>query len=92
VVYAIEGEGYTDMQGKRIPWEAGDVLYVPPAMWEHQHMNDNPKSITQIRIGFNIRQWFTSVWPQGFTSTRIYDDQGNPMEAGRIVRTRERTR
>jgi len=55
-------------------------------------MNDNPKSITQIRIGFNIRQWFTSVWPEGFTSTRIYDDQGNPIEAGRIVRTRERTR
>ena len=92
VVYASEGEGYTEMQGKRIPWEAGDVLYVPPCMWEHQHMNDNPNSITQIRIGFGIRQWFTSIWPEGFTSTRIYDDQGNPIEAGRIVRTRERTR
>ena len=23
VVYAIEGEGYTEMNGKRIPWEAG---------------------------------------------------------------------
>jgi len=30
--------------------------------------------------------------PQGFTSTRIYDDQGNPIESGRIVRNRERTR
>ena len=72
--------------------EIADVLYVPPCMWEHQHMNDNPNSITQIRIGFGIRQWFTSIWPEGFTSTRIYDDQGNPIEAGRIVRTRERTR
>jgi mannose-6-phosphate isomerase-like protein (cupin superfamily) len=91
VVYAIEGQGFTDMQGKRIPWQAGDVLYVPPAMWEHQHINENPSSITQIRIGFNIRQWVTSIWPQGFTSTRIYDDEGNPIEAGRIVRKRERT-
>ena len=91
VVYAIEGQGFTDMQGKRIPWEAGDVLYVPPAMWEHQHINENPSSITQIRIGFNIRQWVTSIWPQGFTSTRIYDDEGNPIEAGRIVRKRERS-
>ena len=91
VVYAIEGEGYTDMQGKRIAWQAGDVLYVPPAMWEHQHINENPNSITQLRIGFNIRQWITSIWPQGFTSTRIYNDEGDPIEAGRIVRKRERS-
>ena len=91
VVYAIEGQGFTDMQGKRIPWQAGDVLYVPPAMWEHQHINENPNSITQIRIGYNIRQWVTSIWPKGFTSTRIYDDEGNPIEAGRITRKRERS-
>lgn len=92
VVYAIEGEGFTEMQGKRIPWEAGDVLYVPPAMWEHQHMNDNPNPIKQLRIGFGIRAWFTSIWPEGFTNQRIYDDGGNPIEAGRIVRHRERAR
>ena len=92
VVYAVEGEGYTEMQGKRIPWEAGDVLYVPPAMWEHQHTNDNPKPIRQLRIGFGIRPWFTSIWPEGFTSQRIMDDEGNPIEAGRIRRERERTR
>ncbi len=92
VVYAVEGRGYTEMQGQRVAWEAGDVLYVPPAMWEHQHMNDNPNPIKQIRIGFGIRAWFTAIWPEGFTSTRIYDDQGNPIEAGRIVRNRERTR
>jgi len=41
---------------------------------------------------FRDQAWFTSIWPQGFTSTRIYDDQGNPIESGRIVRNRERTR
>jgi mannose-6-phosphate isomerase-like protein (cupin superfamily) len=92
VVYAIEGEGYTEMQGKRIPWKAGDVLYVPPAMWEHQHMNDNPNPIKQLRIGFSIRLWMTAAWPEGFTSTRIYDQSGDPIEAGKIVRQRERLR
>ena len=43
------------MQGKRVAWEAGDVLYVPPAMWEHEHMNDNPNPIKQLRIAFGIR-------------------------------------
>ena len=92
VVYAVEGKGFTEMQGRQVPWEAGDVLYVPPAMWEHQHMNANPDPIKQVRIGFGIRAWFTALWPEGFTSQRVYDEQGNPIEAGRIVRTRERSR
>ncbi len=92
IVYAVEGEGYTEMQGKRVPWEAGDVLYVPPAMWEHEHMNDNPNPIKQLRIAFGIRSWFTEVWPEGYTNQRIYDELGRPMEAGKIVRHRERMR
>jgi uncharacterized RmlC-like cupin family protein len=92
VVYAVEGKGYTELNGKQIPWEAGDVLFVPPAMWEHQHGNESGKAIKQLRIGFGIRPWITSLWPEGFSSQRIMDEQGNPIEAGRIVRKRERTR
>jgi mannose-6-phosphate isomerase-like protein (cupin superfamily) len=91
IVYAVEGTGYTEMEGKRVLWEAGDVLYVPPAMWEHQHMNDNPNPIKQLRIAFGIRTWFTGIWPEGFASQRIYDEQGRPIEAGQIVRHRERS-
>lgn len=90
VVYAVEGEGYTEMQGKRVPWSAGDVLYVPPAMWEHEHVNDNPNRIVQLRIQFGIRFWFTEIWPEGFTTQRVYDSSGKPIEAGPIERERER--
>jgi mannose-6-phosphate isomerase-like protein (cupin superfamily) len=90
VVYAVEGEGYTEMQGRQVPWGAGDVLYVPPAMWEHEHMNDNPNPIKQLRIAFGVRTWFTGIWPEGFTTQRIYDEAGNPIEAGPIERNRER--
>ena len=75
VVYAVEGQGYTDMQGQRVPWEAGDVLYVPPAMWEHQHMNDNPNPIKQLRIAFGIRHG-SSTLTRGLQSQRIYDRDG----------------
>jgi hypothetical protein len=34
----------------------------------------------------------TAAWPEGFTSTRIYDQSGDPIEAGKIVRQRERLR
>jgi mannose-6-phosphate isomerase-like protein (cupin superfamily) len=92
VVYAVAGHGYTEMQGRDVPWEAGDVLYVPPAMWEHEHRNNNPTQVEQLRIAFGIRQWFTGIWPEGFTSQRSYDADGKPIEAGRIERDRERTR
>lgn len=92
VVYAIAGKGYTEMQGQDVPWEAGDVLYVPPAMWEHEHTNNNPNAVEQLRIAFGIRAWFTSIWPAGFTNQRIHDADGNPIEAGAINRDRERSR
>jgi mannose-6-phosphate isomerase-like protein (cupin superfamily) len=92
VVYAIEGQGYTEMQGRDVPWEAGDVLYVPPAMWEHEHSNNNPGRVQQLRIAFGIRQWFTGIWPEGFKNQRIYDADGKPMEAGPIERDRDRDR
>jgi mannose-6-phosphate isomerase-like protein (cupin superfamily) len=91
VVYAIEGKGFTEMQGRDVEWEAGDVLYVPPAMWEHEHSNDNPERVQQLRIAFGIRTWVTSLWPEGFASQRIYDADGRAMEAGPIERDRERT-
>lgn len=81
VVYAVEGAGTTDMNGVDVAWEAGDVLYVPPAMWEHQHTNNSPNPVKQLRIAFGIRRWFTSVWPDGFTPQRMYDGAGNPLEA-----------
>lgn len=90
IVYAVEGKGVTEMEGETVAWEAGDVLYVPPAMWEHEHVNDNPFPIKQLRIAFGIRQWITDVWPEGFTNQRIYDADGNPLEARPIERERER--
>ena len=90
VVYALEGEGYSEMLGERHYWEAGDVLYVPPSMWEHEHYNDNPKPVRQLRIQFGIRFWFTKIWPEGYTSQRIYDEYGRPIESGAIERHRER--
>jgi len=90
VVYALEGEGYSEMLDERHYWEAGDVLYVPPSMWEHEHYNDNPNPVRQLRIQFGIRFWFTKIWPEGYTSQRIYDEQGRPIESGAIERHRER--
>jgi quercetin dioxygenase-like cupin family protein len=36
LVYVLEGEGYTIMEGQRFDWRVGDAFYTPPWCW-HQH-------------------------------------------------------
>jgi quercetin dioxygenase-like cupin family protein len=90
VIYILEGEGYSEVQGRDEPWEAGDLLHVPPAMYEHEHYNDSPYVCKQLRIQFGIRFWFTDIWPEGYTAQRIYDEAGQPITAGAIERVRAR--
>ena len=50
LVYVIEGSGYTLMKGteeRRVPWQAGDALYVPPWHW-HQHVADEESRVRYL--------------------------------------------
>lgn len=38
VIYIIEGNGRTIVEGISIFWEKGDAIYIPPWAW-HQHTN-----------------------------------------------------
>jgi len=86
MLYVLEGEGYTEVEGIPKRWEAGDVMHIPPAMFEHEHFNDSGKSYKLLRIQFGIRFWFTEIWPEGYTSQRIYDEFGRAIVAGEIER------
>lgn len=38
LIYVMQGEGYSRIGDRQVPWRAGDALYVP--VWaEHQHVN-----------------------------------------------------
>ncbi len=84
MIYILDGEGYSEVQGRDERWEAGDLLHVPPAMFEHEHFNNTPKMVKQLRIQFGIRFWFTDLWPEGYTAQRIHDKFGQPICAGAI--------
>ena len=84
IIYILEGEGYSEVQGRDEQWKAGDLLHVPPAMFEHEHYNDSPYICKQLRIQFGIRFWFTEIWPKGYTAQRSYDESGQPITAGAI--------
>jgi len=38
VLYVLEGEGYSDIQGQRVDWKEGDAVYIPVWAW-HNHVN-----------------------------------------------------
>jgi len=38
VLYVIEGKGWTEIEGERIEWKAGDAVYIPSWAW-HRHGN-----------------------------------------------------
>ena len=41
VIYVIDGEGYSIVDGERFDWKSGDLLLLPirPGGVEHQHYN-----------------------------------------------------
>ncbi|MBI4524631.1 MAG: cupin domain-containing protein [Deltaproteobacteria bacterium] len=84
VLYVLDGEGYSEIEGNKIHWEPGDVLHVPPAMFEHEHYNHSSTSYRLLQIKFGMRAWFTEIWPEGYTSRRTYDESGKPIIAGPI--------
>ena len=40
VLYVLEGEGWTEIEGERVDWKAGDAVYIPSWAW-HRHGNHN---------------------------------------------------
>jgi quercetin dioxygenase-like cupin family protein len=84
VLYALDGNGCSEVHSNAVNWEPGDVLHVPPAMYEHEHFNQSDNTYRLLQIKFGMRAWFTNIWPEGYTSQRIYDDAGNPIISGRI--------
>jgi quercetin dioxygenase-like cupin family protein len=38
ILYVLEGEGFTVIEGQRVEWKAGDAVYIPVWAW-HQHTN-----------------------------------------------------
>jgi quercetin dioxygenase-like cupin family protein len=38
ILYVLEGEGFTQIEDRRVEWKAGDAVYIPVWAW-HQHTN-----------------------------------------------------
>jgi quercetin dioxygenase-like cupin family protein len=44
IIFVLEGEGATEVDGEKVPWKAGDLILLPikPKGVEHKHYNNDP--------------------------------------------------
>lgn len=62
MLYVLEGRGYSEIDGVRYDWEAGDAVHVPPRMTVHEHFNDSDARTRTLRIEFGIRYFYEALW------------------------------
>ncbi|MBI4334409.1 MAG: cupin domain-containing protein [Chloroflexi bacterium] len=58
VLYVLQGEGYSIIDGERIPWKRGTLLHVPGPQTVHQHFNTGKVESQQLRIHYGLRSYF----------------------------------
>ena len=80
VIYVIEGKGYSEVDGERVDWEAGDVVLLPlrPGGVEHQHFNLDPDK-PAVWIAFirrAIQEFVASELQQTQVSKEFQAQQG----------------
>lgn len=62
MLYVLEGRGYSEIDGSRYDWSAGDAVHIPPKMTMHEHFNDSDSRTRTLRIEFGIRYFYESIW------------------------------
>ena len=89
VIYILEGEGYSVVEGERHDWEAGDLLLLPllPGGVEHQHFNtkdDKPAKWIAF-ISPPLFQWGASemVQIEEHPEYQEYQEYQRRLRAGR---------
>ena len=68
LIYVIDGQGYSIVDGERVEWEKGDLVLLPlqPDGVEHQHFNSDPgkPALWMAFVHFPMRDYVASEMTQ----------------------------
>ncbi len=78
VLYVLEGAGYSEIDGVRYDWQAGDAVQIPPRMTRHEHFNPTDSQTRTLRIEFGIRYFYERLWPGYFKIEHRETSQARP--------------
>ncbi len=55
IIYVVEGEGYTIVDGEKVEWKKGTLLHVQGPQTVHQHFNTGKVESRHLRIHYGLR-------------------------------------
>lgn len=55
MLYVLQGEGYSIIDGEKIPWKKGTLFHVQGPQTIHQHFNTGEIEAQQLRIHYGLR-------------------------------------
>lgn len=61
ILYVLNGQGYTEMEGEQIPWRTGSTYHISGPQVVHQHFNTGYEPSRLLRIASGIRYFFERV-------------------------------
>lgn len=82
VIYVIDGEGYSVIDGERVDWAKGDLVLLPlrEKGVEHQHFNTNPEkpALWMAFIHLPLKEYVASE----MTQSEVSPEYKKAMEQG----------
>lgn len=58
LVFCLNGEGYSIVDGERVDWKKGSLLHVQGPQTVHQHFNTGKEESQLLRIHYGLRAFF----------------------------------
>jgi gentisate 1,2-dioxygenase len=55
LLYVLQGEGYSIIDGEKVPWKKGTLLQVQGPQTVHQHFNTGQSESRHLRIHYGLR-------------------------------------
>lgn len=65
-LYILQGEGYSLVNGEKVPWKPGTALHVPGPQTPHRHVNESGVPATMVRMAFGVRYFFENIAKREF--------------------------
>ena len=66
LLYVIQGEGHTVIDGQKVPWRPGTALHIQGPQTVHQHFNTGSVESHHLRTHFGIRKYIQPIAKEVF--------------------------
>jgi len=83
-VYILQGEGYSIVDGVKVPWKKGSLIHVQGPQTMHQHWNMSDDVSMMLRVHFGMRaHWYEDIAKRTFPYIHALPESGGSSARAR---------